>query len=560
MPYSVSHLIEGRPDPVTTKRNEPVSKALSQMIEYDFSQLPVVDEDGTPLGMVTYEGILRGIRNFKTEMAELHVRDVMVKAPIFHIEDDLFELLEQLKLTNAVLIVHPIGTLIGIVTSYDSTEYFRDRAENLMRIEDIESMTKDLVLRAFAKDNGESDRTRLAEAVSKVAANDPNGERSGKPKEFDELSLGQYISLLTAKSSWPLYDPILKIPRDSVRKLLEDVRDTRNELAHFRKEITPEQSDQLRFCAEWLARCLEEYEHELTQVMIGELIKSHQQTFEQPVAIRETQNEYLTSSQLPRADNLITDGDDVNVIAEELQPGESRYAPLADWLQSQPGKNDQVRLSFEQIEQIIGGNLPQSAYKHRAWWANDAQGHPHAGMWLEVAWRTTYLNMAEGQVTFSRIREREKAYINFFSKLLARLREKKALPVRQVSPDGTNWLLYQTVSSQKLINAQFSFSFARGKRFRIELYIDAYEQTTTKQIFDNIHAQREGIEAAISGISWERIDNKRASRIAIYHAGEITGDEQTLKALREWAADSMVNFYKTLEPIASQVIAEVLQG
>jgi hypothetical protein len=105
----------------------------------------------------------------------------------------------------------------------------------------------------------------------------------------------------------------------------------------------------------------------------------------------------------------------------------------------------------------------------------------------------------------------------------------------------------------------FIYSFARGKRFRVELYIDTSEWETTKHVFDSIYSQRSILEAELGEISWERIDDKRASRIALYHPGAITDGEDKLIALRAWAVSNMIAFYKKLEPIVSQVIQEVLQ-
>lgn len=152
MAYQVQQLIEGRGRPLSVKKDDMVSQALSTMIEHDFSQLPVIqEEDGSsgidmPIGMITYEGILRGIRNFNANIDDLRVRDVMVQAPVFSEEDDLFDILDRLKETNAVLITgFYADDLIGIVTSYDTAEYFRNRTEDLMRVEDIELMVKELI-------------------------------------------------------------------------------------------------------------------------------------------------------------------------------------------------------------------------------------------------------------------------------------------------------------------------------------------------------------------------------------------------------------------------------
>ena len=445
----------------------------------------------------------------------------------FDLKDDLFDLLEYLKLTNAVLITDGTEKLIGIVTSYDSNEYFRSRAENLMHVEDIEVAVKEFILLAYIDTDGEIDEKRLAKAVTKVGSHG-----NDRDVGFGDLTLADYISLLGQQRTWPIFDPIFRMPWRAVRVMLDDVRQTRNQLAHFRSEITAAQTDQLRFCAEWLARCRERYDELNAQ-------------------------EIDASPATDPIDANIADGANT-IIAEETQLRESKYAALADWLQSQPGQIDRIELSFDKIEEIIGSNLPASALKHRSWWSNDVQGHPHAQLWLDADWRTTSLNMTEQRVTFARMREREKAYVNFFGHLIGELRSTGDFPVREVSPDGANWLTVQLIADPKPSVAGFHYSFARGKRFRVELYIDTGEQETTKQIFDLISAHRSELETQLGRISWERIDHKRASRIALYHPGTITDDEQILTDLRQWAVENMVAFYKIMEPVASAAIQEVL--
>ena len=559
MPFPVKYLIEGHSNPTTVYREDTVIKALNQMVTYDYSQLPVIDPDSRPLGMVTYEEILRGVRNFKTQLEELHVRDVMRNAPVFHLEDDLFELLEQLKQNNAVLIADPGGMLAGIVTSYDSTEYFRNRAENLMRVEDIEVMIKDLILLAYTQADGSVDEARLANAI--VAVTPKEDVSSKEPKSFDELTLGQYVSLLTSKNTWSFFEAIFKVPRSALIKLLDDVRNTRNDLAHFRGDISAEQTDQLRFCADWLARCWDECQQLNNQKILKDLFVSQTSLSDQPMMIREETGQYpIIPNAPPEGESTEAGEGEIQIVAEEARFRESRYAPLIDYLQSQPGSIEVVKLTFEEVEKIIAGELPASARSHRVWWANDAVGHPQSQLWLEAGWRTSYVNMSNQHVTFNRIREREKAYIEFFNKLVIELQARAKFPIRPISPDGVSWVTCQTVASPVSLTANYSYSFARGKRFRVELYIDTGEQKTTKEIFDRILAHRVNIEEVLDNVSWERIDDKRASRIALYHPGAITDDEEQLSALRAWAVPMMINFYNTVEPIASQVVKEVLKS
>lgn len=557
MPYPVKHLIQDRPDPVIVFPEDSIPRALSLMARHDFSQLPVVNPDHEPVGMVNYEGILRGVRNFRVRLEDLHVRDVMVSAPIFNVEDDLFELLEQLKQKNCVLIIDPGGQLNGIVTSYDSTEYFRDRAENMMLVEDIEMMVRDFIRLAYTEPDGSIHPERLAEAMARVSGNE--GPDSHKEKSFDSLSLGQYVLMLTFKHTWSFFEPIFKVPRESLCQLLEDVRKTRNGLAHFHNEITLEQTDQLRFCADWLARCQEEYQHARTEELFASLVEASKLDANSPIAL--AAEAVITG--LPASGNPALlqpePKEDRRVVAEEAQPAQSRYSPLADWLSGQPGKVDQVKLSFDQIEVIIGGSLPPSAYTHRAWWANVVLTHPQSQVWLEAGWRTTYINLSEKHVTFARIREREQAYIHFFNQLISKLKEKTDFPIRELSPDGTNWIVCQSLFSARGVIGEFAFSFARGKRFRVDLYLDTGEQITTKQIFDRIHTHKLDLEKELGNLAWERIDEKRASRIALYHPGDITSSENELNTLRDWAADTMIAFYKAIEPVAAQAGREILQ-
>jgi hypothetical protein len=389
-----------------------------------------------------------------------------------------------------------------------------------MLVEDIEGMIKDLIRLAYGVDEDENSIQRLQEAVMK-------NTRHKKGKPFDKLSFGDYLYILLAEENWPLLQRVFDIPSpEAARSLLDAVRQTRNDLAHFQGEITHAQRDQLRFCADWLGRCQIEYEERI---------------------LIERQENAMNA--LAKAAARAIKGE----IAEEPLPSDNRFTPLGIYLQSQPGNIDRFPLTFSKIEEIIGGSLPSSAYNHRNWWDNNPESRPQSSTWLDAGWRVGYRNITGKSITFVRIKEREKAYINFFGSLLHQLREDGKVSVRDAAPDGTSWILVV----QEAYFTAFACSFARGKRFRVDLYIDTGAQETTKQIFDRIHARKEEVESAIGQLSWERLDDKRASRIAFYHAGHITDPERKLEALRNWAAESMAKLYNTLAPLLHEATSEV---
>jgi len=82
------------------------------------------------------------------------------------------------------------------------------------------------------------------------------------------------------------------------------------------------------------------------------------------------------------------------------KPGRtSRYDALREYLEDRT--ESAVRLTFAEIERIIGGPLPASARKHPAWWANEKAGsHAHAQSWLDIGRRTAKVDLNGATVEF----------------------------------------------------------------------------------------------------------------------------------------------------------------
>ncbi|MFX0168271.1 MAG: hypothetical protein ACFE89_02840 [Candidatus Hodarchaeota archaeon] len=75
----------------------------------------------------------------------------------------------------------------------------------------------------------------------------------------------------------------------------------------------------------------------------------------------------------------------------------SKYCTLGEYLLQQ---EDQITLSFSEIEEILGFPLPKSARKFRTWWANDNK-HSHAvNGWLTYGWRVNDIDLKEQYIRF----------------------------------------------------------------------------------------------------------------------------------------------------------------
>src|SRR5574341_497779 len=80
-----------------------------------------------------------------------------------------------------------------------------------------------------------------------------------------------------------------------------------------------------------------------------------------------------------------------------------KYAPLEHYLRDLPANQKEVTLSFEQIERILKGKLPPSAYESQKWWEHETEGdHVTARSWSNAGWKVDGLNLNEKWVKLVR--------------------------------------------------------------------------------------------------------------------------------------------------------------
>jgi hypothetical protein len=63
----------------------------------------------------------------------------------------------------------------------------------------------------------------------------------------------------------------------------------------------------------------------------------------------------------------------------------SRYAQLTPLLLA--SQEPRIVLSFDELDKVVAGGLPNSAKQYHAWWANNAASQPHAKFWLDAGRR-----------------------------------------------------------------------------------------------------------------------------------------------------------------------------
>lgn len=136
------------------------------------------------------------------------------------------------------------------------------------------------------------------------------------------------------------------------------------------------------------------------------------------------------------------------------------------------------------------------------------------------------------------------AYQQFFQGLLDELREKhKFTNARAAQPQS--WYSFSTGVRGFL----WGFCFSLGRRVRTELYIDTPDADRNGQILEELMKARTVIEKDFGeSLEWERLEEKRACRIAVYRSGSIDDSSEKLEEIRNWGVDRLLRFKRIFGP------------
>lgn len=464
MPIPAYTIVTGQ-KPVIISPNATFHQALEVMITNEFSQLPVVNEDGMPLGIITTDSIAHALLHFGAKVQELRVNDALKKLPAYEEDEDLLDIIDILLKESAVLLKSK-GKLVYIVTEYDTNQYFRRRAEDIVLLEDIEGYLKGHLKAAYtSEDNLQKDievfiegarkKTESSLSALKTCIEDVCNQKGipadsndstikdaldkhfpllegDKKKTFDKLSLNDYIDL--AKRNWAKIEAVLGISKgglskDSWATMMYEVRNIRNDIFHFRSNITPVQRQLLRFCANWYKARQSNSSPNSNQNPVEENNQeAHDATTDYMKAVVDT----------TRFLQHLRQSTEQAKIKEEVSI-EEKYAPLASFLRDNLDNDTNFfDTSIDLIEKIIKQPLPKAAREHNSWWHDYS---PQSRQWLQTGWNIGAVNLNAQQVSFYRwsyiINENDAPQLAIWSREFGCSEEKLKEMISQVGPLST---------------------------------------------------------------------------------------------------------------------------
>ena len=77
----------------------------------------------------------------------------------------------------------------------------------------------------------------------------------------------------------------------------------------------------------------------------------------------------------------------------------SKYAPLGEYLRE--AKQTTISVSFDEIERILGTQLPTTALRHQSWWSNNPNVVTH--VWLKAGYKTVNVDVHGRKLEFHKL-------------------------------------------------------------------------------------------------------------------------------------------------------------
>jgi CBS domain-containing protein len=219
-------------EPIFVTRDEPITRAVTLMLQEDVDHLVVSQNKRVAEGLITWSSIgrARAGRGCGSKMS-----DCMEREPyVVRFDALLFDTVREITRRGIALVRSVTGTIGGSVTTADVAEQFVTLSEPFLFLDQIENHLR--VLLRSAKPSADA----LQELV------DPRDEaRKAKVKSVDNLTFGETLRAFENQYTWEKMQ--LELDRKTVIGGLKKVNEIRNSVMHFHPDgISEEDREILR--------------------------------------------------------------------------------------------------------------------------------------------------------------------------------------------------------------------------------------------------------------------------------------------------------------------------
>jgi CBS domain-containing protein len=228
--FRIGILPAANKNPLMVGQDDTLTKAVTMMLQHDFSQLPVMQGEREVKGVISWKSISSRLA-LSSSIESRFVQDYREDAKIVEANRTLFDVIPLIAEAGYVLVRHHDRKIKGPVTISDLSLHLQALTEPFLCLREIELHVRTLIGSKVDSD----DLSVLAE----VPVN------SRKPKGITDLSFGEYVRLLQNPKTWEKVE--LQIDKGELTKLLDEVRLIRNDVMHFDPDpMTPDELGTLK--------------------------------------------------------------------------------------------------------------------------------------------------------------------------------------------------------------------------------------------------------------------------------------------------------------------------
>ncbi|MEZ5084262.1 MAG: CBS domain-containing protein [Bacteroidales bacterium] len=225
--------------PITITRDAKLKEAMTLMMMYNFSQLPVMSGTRTVQGVITWETIGYGLTN---RCESDSVKDFISNdITILDYETPLLDAISIILKKEFVLVQKSDKSICGIVTLADISAHFLTVSEPFLLLEQIENHIRQILDGKF-----------LVKELKEFCT---IGDSEREIEHIDDLNFGDYIRIIENPEHWDRLE--LNVDRSHFIKQLDKVREIRNDIMHFDPDgISTEQREDLIKMAKFLTELI----------------------------------------------------------------------------------------------------------------------------------------------------------------------------------------------------------------------------------------------------------------------------------------------------------------
>lgn len=249
--HMVNRLLPNGQAVVSVSPETPARDALALMRQHGYSQLPVKQGDSV-LGLFSYRAFaleVVQIAGSKVDATSLPVEEFLEheKPAYARLTDEFRSLIDALDTRDSVVVSGP-EDLIAILTPMDVVRYLYSIANAFVLIEEIELGVRTLIRTA----------TPDPAVFRSCVGNALSAKYKDKeiPERLEDMTFDEYLSLLRDGRNWSHFEATFGGTRERTRGKLEPIRDLRNDVFHFRRELSIDDHQRLATCRDWLLRCV----------------------------------------------------------------------------------------------------------------------------------------------------------------------------------------------------------------------------------------------------------------------------------------------------------------